>query len=246
MRSPEEWYDEEYHSHDGRSESFKKRTAEYLFTRIGRPSGVRVLDVACGDGYFLERCRASGCEVAGIDLSTIALSKANLRLNGAVDLRAGLAESLPFDNGSFDLVTCFGSLEHFTDKSRALTEMIRVARAGADIFVMVPNRNYLGWLTFGEKGTHQREVGEVLMSQVEWSEFLSASGLQVIDTTFDARPTLGWWVTEGGPSLATIGRLVKAALLRLAPLGYQYQFIFRTRAAHGAGPASGTLTDGRG
>jgi len=38
------------------------------------------------------------------------------------------AQSLPFDNESFDVVTCNHTLYHVPDKDRALTEFVRVLR----------------------------------------------------------------------------------------------------------------------
>jgi SAM-dependent methyltransferase len=61
--------------------------------------------------------------------------------------QAGLAETLPFADASFDLVTCQTLLIHTPDPRVVIDEMIRVARPGALVLAAEPN-NVIGALTF--------------------------------------------------------------------------------------------------
>src|SRR5258708_8640915 len=67
-------------------------------------SGVRLLDVACGSGLALQRARARGAQVAGVDASADLLRIAAERCPDAV-LHEGDMAHLPFSDASFDVVT---------------------------------------------------------------------------------------------------------------------------------------------
>ena len=70
-------------------------------------AGKRILDVGCGTGRNLQRLIDLGAEpglLSGIDLREDVIERA-AGLNPGIDLRVANAEELPFDDGSFDLVT---------------------------------------------------------------------------------------------------------------------------------------------
>ncbi|MBS4067186.1 MAG: class I SAM-dependent methyltransferase [Sulfurimonas sp.] len=52
------------------------------------------------------------------------------------------AESLPYDNGTFEFVYCFTVLEHVQSIEQALVEMCRVLCPGGTLYVNTPNYNY--------------------------------------------------------------------------------------------------------
>jgi SAM-dependent methyltransferase len=101
--------------------------------------GQRVLDVACGTGILareVTRRMGSSGRVAGIDPSPgmIAVAK---QLAPAVEWREGVAESLPFPDQSFDAVVSQFGLMFFTDRRKALREMLRVLTPGGRLAVAV-------------------------------------------------------------------------------------------------------------
>jgi len=77
-------------------------------------------------------------EVIGMDISLGQLRRCRsyCRRHGwAVDLFLGMAEELPFRDESFDSVLHIGGINFFSDKARAMQEMVRVARPGARIVI---------------------------------------------------------------------------------------------------------------
>ena len=94
---------------------------------LGVDGGDRVLDVACGSGLALELAAARGADVSGIDASARLVAIARDRLPGA-DVRVGDMAALPWDDGSFDVVTSFRGLWATTPE--ALAEARRVLRPG--------------------------------------------------------------------------------------------------------------------
>lgn len=101
-------------------------------------AGMRVLDVGCGTGRQLERYVAAGCAVAGVDKSPAMLGRAREALGESVDLRLADAQSLPFPDASFDIVTATLVLHELTPEARARVagEMIRVLTSDGSIVVV--------------------------------------------------------------------------------------------------------------
>ena len=85
----------------------------------------RVLDVGCGDGRLTSLYTAG--EVICVDSSEASVAAAAAR---GLDARVADAQDLPFDDGSFDAVTCNHTLYHVPDPDRALAEFVRVLRPG--------------------------------------------------------------------------------------------------------------------
>jgi len=105
-----------------------------------KPTGRRVLEVSIGPGVNLPYLiGAPGVEeVIGMDISLGQLRRCRsyCRRHGwAVDLFLGMAEELPFRDESFDSVLHIGGINFFSDKARAMQEMVRVARPGARIVI---------------------------------------------------------------------------------------------------------------
>jgi SAM-dependent methyltransferase len=93
-------------------------------------AGARVLDVGCGSGYFLHRLSEYGAgECHGIDLLASRIEAAREEYPGQ-EWHVGSASELPFEDGSFDLVTQFTCLSSILDdvtRAAAAHEMLRVA-----------------------------------------------------------------------------------------------------------------------
>src|SRR3989441_13111280 len=87
----------------------------------------RILDVGCGTGANLQMLSMFGV-AEGVDVSAEALEFCRAR--GLARVRQGAAESLPFEDASFDLVTGLDVVEHLDDDLAGLTEMRRVLRPG--------------------------------------------------------------------------------------------------------------------
>ena len=88
------------------SEPSNVREYVALQHRLGITDGDRVLDLACGSGLALELASLRGASVAGIDASARLIAVARDRLPGG-DVRVGDMHALPWEDGSFDVVTSF-------------------------------------------------------------------------------------------------------------------------------------------
>ena len=94
--------------------------------------GLRVLDVAGGDGYWAGQARRRGADAVAIDIAGAKLRR-GAQLASAPALVLGDALRLPFDDGSFDRVMSICAIEHFDDGPQALSEMARVLAPGGEL-----------------------------------------------------------------------------------------------------------------
>jgi SAM-dependent methyltransferase len=89
--------------------------------------GTRLLDVGCGSGELCAQAAARGAVVSGIDAAEGMIAIAR-RLVPEGDLRVGPMETLPWPDGSFDVVTAVNALQFAADFGAALREAARVSR----------------------------------------------------------------------------------------------------------------------
>lgn len=114
-------------------------------------AGLDVLDVGCGQGIDLVEYARAGAHATGVDLTPRHAELARSHIN-ALGLTAtvveGDAESLPFEDASFDFVASNGVLHHTPDMPAALREIRRVLRPGGEARVAVYNRrSFHYWLS---------------------------------------------------------------------------------------------------
>src|SRR2546421_10002376 len=112
----------------------------------------RILDVGCGTGANLQMLSEFG-DAEGVDVSSEALDFCRAR--GLARVKQGAAESLPFEDASFDLVTGLDVVEHLDDDLAGLKEMRRVLRPRGRALLFVPAL-IIFWGAQGEINHHRR------------------------------------------------------------------------------------------
>jgi len=118
------------------SEDQQTPTYEAALARVPLRASQRVLDIGCGVGSFLRVAGDSGAALSGLDASEALVDFARARLPHA-DLRVGDMEHLPWENGSFDLVTGFNSFFFANDMAAAIREAGRVAKPDGHVIAQV-------------------------------------------------------------------------------------------------------------
>jgi ubiquinone/menaquinone biosynthesis C-methylase UbiE len=135
-----EFYDEfDYLREEIESLDFAKRYYEF-----NRYQNQTILDVGCGNGYLLSKYAQAGANVTGIDITSKAIELTQQRFIN-LGLKANIlkadAQSLPFDDQSFDCVTSVGVLHHVPDTQKAINEIHRVLKPGGQFISMFYHRN---------------------------------------------------------------------------------------------------------
>ncbi len=137
----------------------RRRVIRAELDRLPLPANARVLDAGCGSGRTLQELVDYG-QVSGIELDTQAAEMARSRALGEVQV--GRLEQLPWDDGTFDLITCLDVVEHVPDDVAALAELLRVSRPGGWLLVTVPAYQAL-WSLHDEANHHFRRYSRAAL-----------------------------------------------------------------------------------
>jgi len=117
-----------------------EHVARYAFAAryaAGKPA----LDIGCGTGYGTAELAKLASTTFGIDLAADALTYAHSHYPAPHFNRASAA-SLPFRDGSFDMVTAFEVIEHLSESRTLLSEARRVLVPDGMFLVSTPNKTY--------------------------------------------------------------------------------------------------------
>jgi SAM-dependent methyltransferase len=148
--------------------------------------GLRVLDVAGGDGYWAAQARGRGAWAVSLDLAEAKLRRGR-QLSAPPALIRGDALALPFADASFDRVMSICAIEHFDDGARALDEMARVLTPGGELVISADA------LTLAQRWPRlyrahcERYHVKRTYSHEELAELLAARGLDLITYRYQFR-----------------------------------------------------------
>ena len=122
----------------------KNRLKEILYFK---KSG-KVLDIGCGDGYFLNYLKQKGWQVRGVEISEFAAQKIKEKYD--IDIFCGELSQAGYPEEYFDVVSLFEVLEHLPDPSGTLLEVQRIIKKTGLLIMTVPNFDSLQRLLFGK------------------------------------------------------------------------------------------------
>jgi ubiquinone/menaquinone biosynthesis C-methylase UbiE len=141
------YHDWEAQSYDEKwSISFDQRCIDYARDRFAAVAGsagwpyATSLEIGCGTGFFTLNLKLAGvlesCHVTDISPGMVEAAKRNAEgLGFTVSGRAADAETLPYDDDTFDLVVGHAVIHHVPDVELAFKEMLRVVKPGGRVVV---------------------------------------------------------------------------------------------------------------
>lgn len=91
--------------------------------------GQTVLDMPAGNGLFADTVRAFGLNVTCGDFNR----------HRPDYVYVDMEKKLPFDNESFDYVTCMEGIEHVINPNELVQELSRVVKKGGFVIITMPN-----------------------------------------------------------------------------------------------------------
>lgn len=106
-------------------------------------AGLRVLDIASGEGYGSAMLADAAASVDGVDISPEAVGAANVRYGRPEKLKfhVGDAAAIPFGDATFDAVVSFETIEHIPSPKDLLREIKRVLKPGGFAMISTPNKS---------------------------------------------------------------------------------------------------------
>lgn len=193
----------------------------HAVAQFTRHRGKRMLEVGVGAGTDHLQWARAGCECYGVDLTDagIATTRERLALYGLhSNLQRVDAETLPFDDGFFDLVYSWGVIHHSAHPDQIVAEIARVLRPGGTFIGMLYGRHSMTalllwlrhalvvgrpWRTPSDViWNHVESIGTKAYTQRELQDLFSAFG-SVTTTPILAssdRDRLPSWLTQFYPS----------------------------------------------
>jgi SAM-dependent methyltransferase len=108
------------------------------------------LDIGCGDGAFLRELRQLGfTDVTGVEPSEAPVRGARDDVRGLI--RQEMFDGRRFAESSFDLVTCFQTIEHVYEPLTLLEDIHRILKPGGKVFLVAHDLEALSAKLLGEK-----------------------------------------------------------------------------------------------
>ena len=97
----------------------------------------KILDIGCGDGFFLKYLKEKGFEVYGVEPGEVASRYARDVLG--LNVFTGELEDARYPDNFFDGVSLYAVLEHLPDPLKTLKEVKRILKPDGILYICVPN-----------------------------------------------------------------------------------------------------------
>ena len=100
----------------------------------------KILDIGCGDGYFLEVANKRGWIVYGTEFTETAL---NSCIKKGIKMNKGILKASNYPEAIFDIVTSFEVIEHINNPQDEVNEIKKILRKNGLFYFTTPNFNSL-------------------------------------------------------------------------------------------------------
>lgn len=130
----------------------KKTYGKYLRKLLSgkKAKQLSLLDIGCGNGFFLEEARAMGVgHVYGIEPGKESVEKADSRIRKQITMN--VFKKGQFKDSTFDIISCFHTLDHIVDINIFLDNVYKALKKGGKVYFIVHDTNGLSVRLFGEK-----------------------------------------------------------------------------------------------
>lgn len=182
---------------------FAAKTYLKIFKRVRNllPEKPNVLEVGCGNGFFLNELRKKGIkDVRGVEPSLEMVSKATEELKPMIKI--DIFKKNQFPKNFFDTICCFHTLDHMIDPSEFVSESFRLLKKNGIAIVVVHDTDGLSVKLFGERSPIFDIEHIYLFNKQNLKKIFLRRGFEVVDV-FNLVNTypLSYWVKMSGTSL---------------------------------------------
>lgn len=132
--------------------------------------GMRLLDVACGNGYFSREFFRQGAAVVGVDIAPELISLAKKQSPKEIEYHVAPAHAMPFvADGSMDAVLISLAIQNMENVKEVFAECHRALKPGGKMFVVmnhpafrVPKASFWGFDKQNGKAVQYRRIDQYL------------------------------------------------------------------------------------
>ena len=133
VKLSEEWFDDQAKVYDETDtllySKYGKISCKNIFDYLKDKKYESLLDVGCGTAYLIDMLsKTHQAKYVGLDLSTEMINQAKEKKIEGAEFIVGKADELPFEDNTFDVVTCSQSFHHYPDTDKAMQEVLRVLK----------------------------------------------------------------------------------------------------------------------
>jgi ubiquinone/menaquinone biosynthesis C-methylase UbiE len=158
-----DWYDDLL----GQEDTYQSKVILPNLTRLVAPrAGDKILDLACGQGFFSRSFAEAGAKVIGVDISMELIEKAKEKPVKSLQLEYFVSPSHKLSmiqDASIDKVTIVLALQNIEKMSETFDECVRVLKTGGSLFLVlnhptfrIPKRS--SWHYDEEQGIQYRRI----------------------------------------------------------------------------------------
>ncbi|MEN5387978.1 methyltransferase domain-containing protein [Aliarcobacter skirrowii] len=158
-----EVYNQEPHFRPENQAKVRKQV-EYLQKQI---DAKKLLDIGCGTGFILNIAKDLFDELHGVDITQAMLDKVDVS-SGNIKLYNALAQELPFEDKSFDMVTSYAFLHHLEDYKDVLKEAFRVLKPKGIYYIdLEPNKFFWEEISSLNTSNNKNTYSEIVQKEID-------------------------------------------------------------------------------
>lgn len=124
-------------------------------------TGLKVLDIACGEGYGSYMIAHHAQQVIGIDLSADIIEHASQTYQKSnLNFIIGDCRKIPVDSGTIDVVVSFETIEHHTFHEEMMAEIKRILTSAGVLIISSPDKDIYSTKRNYSNPFHQKELSK--------------------------------------------------------------------------------------
>jgi ubiquinone/menaquinone biosynthesis C-methylase UbiE len=175
--------------------------------------GKTALAIGCGYGFEVDMLTSFGYSTIGIDISKYGIKQAKKRFSLTDFVICDVQKGIPFRENTFNLLTCFGVLEHLEHPEQALGNIFPVSKDA--IICTSPNRRVEKILKNLTRDVDKTHIN--VKTKKEWEQAINAEmnkNFLKIESFFDI-------------SLKAAGKLLFFKSFKLPYFGLDFRIMIR-------------------